>query len=227
MFRTDFTDIETRALRSRLAGDWVILAGLRLLLLLERRANFDPAQPRDGQGRWTDTGWSSTARVGDPDAVTPDAGADGRVRVAGPFDQGPVDLRSEEDFKNGHTLKLHVGMTDDQLAIEAVSNLSTSRARKRGDARAGTFDTIESANALVNATLDANADTVSAVGSGVVPFQAVYLELGTRTGREAVASLARGSVHYREASGVAVVLIHDPGRLRGFRIHTAYPMNFD
>jgi hypothetical protein len=34
-------------------------------------------------------------------------------------------------------------------------------------------------------------------------------------------------VHYRETSGVAVVLIHDPGRLRGFRIHTAYPMNFD
>ena len=151
MFHTDFTDIETRALRSRLSGDRVILAGLRLLLPLERRANFDPAQPRDGQGRWTGTG-SSTARVGDPDAETPDAGVDGRVRVAGPFDWGPVDLRSEEDFKNGHTLKLHVGMTDDQLAIEAVSNLSTSRARKRGDARAGTFDTIESANALVNAT---------------------------------------------------------------------------
>jgi hypothetical protein len=221
-----FDDTQTIAsLRWNIAADRLILAGLRLMVALERRANFNPAQPRDNLGRWTDGGGSTSARIVDPNASKP--AHDGRVRVAGPFDWGPVDLRSEEDFKNGHTLKLHVGMTDDQLAVEAVFNLSTSRARKRGEARAGTFDTIESANALVNAALEANADAVSAVGSGVVPFQAVYLELGTRTGREAVASLVRGNVHYREASGVAVVLIHDPGRLRGFRIHTAYPMNFD
>lgn len=67
------------------------------------------------------------------------------------------------------------------------------------------------------------ADGAPAVG----PYKPVHLELGTRTGREAVASLARGNVHDRETSGIAVVLIHDPGRLRGFRIHTAYPMNFD
>ena len=45
-------DIETRirALGWEIAADRVILAGLRLLLLLERRANFDPAQPRDDWG---------------------------------------------------------------------------------------------------------------------------------------------------------------------------------
>lgn len=107
MLHADFTDIETRALRSRLAGDRVILAGLRLLLLLERRANFDPAQPRDGQGRWTDTGWSSIARVGDPNAAP-----DGRVQVAGPFDYGTVDLRFEEGYEGGHAVREHVGKSE-------------------------------------------------------------------------------------------------------------------
>jgi hypothetical protein len=195
------------------------LAARRVIAALERCAglsgtNHWETQPRDDHGRWTDGPGVGSA---DDAPVVPVGGAD----------WGPVDLRSEEDFKNGHTLKLHVGVTDDRLAVEAVFNLSTSRARKNGEARAGTFDTIESANALVNATLDANADTVSAVASGVIPYKPVYLELGTRTGCEAVASLVRRNVHYRETSGVAVVLIHDPGRLRGFRIHTAYPMNFE
>lgn len=223
------SDFETRlqALRCRLAGDRVVIAGLRVLLALDRRANFDPSQPLDDHGRWTDTGLSTTFRVVDPEAKPAGTPVDDRVRVAGPFDWGPVDLQYEEGVGDAHTLKLHVGMTDDQLAVEAVFNLSTSRARKIGEARAGTFDTVGSANAFVNATLKANADMVLAVGSGVVSYKPLYLELGTKTGREAIASLAQGTVHYRETSGVAVVLIHDPGRLRGFRIHTAYPMNFD
>ncbi|MCE1238010.1 MAG: hypothetical protein LWW93_16800 [Hyphomicrobiales bacterium] len=229
MNHADPRDFETRvqALRCRLAGDRAILSGLRFLLALERRAHFDPSQPRDDLGRWRDTGLSTTRPVVDPEAKPPGTSVGDRVRVAGPFDWGPVDLQYEEGVGDAHTLKLHVGMTDDQLAVEAVFNLSTSRARKIGEARAGTFDTVESANAFVNATLKANVDMVLAVGSGVVPYKPVYLELGTKTGREAIASLAQGTVHYRETSGVAVVLIHDPGRLRGFRIHTAYPMNFD
>lgn len=138
-------DFETqaRALRCRLAGDRAILAGLRVLVALERRANFDPSQPRDDLGRWTDTGLATTYRVVDPDAKPSGASAGERVRVAGPFDWGPVDLRSKGDFNSRHNFKLHIGMTDDQLAVEAAANLSTSRAREKGEARAGTFDTIE------------------------------------------------------------------------------------
>ncbi len=227
MFHTDFTDIETRALRSRLSGDRVILAGLRLLLLLEWRANFDPAQPRDGLGRWTGTGWSSTARLGDPDAETPDAGADGRVRVAGPFDWGPVDLRFEEGYEGGHTIARHVGKTSDELAARVAWEASRSDRIPRKGWRAGTFSSLASANDLVGRALEANASIVAAVGSGVLPNAPIKYNFGRTTGFEAHLDTKVGPVHFRETNGIHVYIIHDSNLLKGFRIHTAYPISMD
>lgn len=104
-------DTQTLAsLRWNISADRVIIAGLRFRVALERRANFDPAQPRDDLGRWTDGGGSTSARIGDPGETKP--AQDGRVRVAGPFDWGLVDLRYEEGNENAHAILYHVGKTE-------------------------------------------------------------------------------------------------------------------
>lgn len=221
-----FDDAQTLAvLRWRISTGQVIVASLRLMAALERRANYDPAQPRDDLGRWSDGGGSSSTRIADQVGTKPTR--NGRVRVAGPFDWGPIDLRYEEDFKNGHAMKLHVGMTDDQLAVQAVARLSTAMVRKKGEARAGTFDTIESANVFVNAAIASDEAGVHNVSSGATRIYPIYAELGRATGREVVISAKDGKISTRKTTGLCVFLIHDPGRLRGFRVHTAYPMNFD
>jgi len=205
----------------------VILAGLRLLLLLERRANFDPAQPRDGQGRWTDTGWSSTARVGDPWAETPGAGADGRVRVAGPFDYGSVDLRSVEGYEGGHTISRHVGKTPEELAARVAWESSRSDRTPRKGWRAGTFSSLAAANDFVERAPLANSAIVEAVGIGVLPNAPIKFDFGRSTGFEAVLDSKTGPVRFRETNGVHIYIIHDKNLLKGFRIHTAYSINLE
>lgn len=201
----------------------MILAGLRLLVLLERRANFDPAQPRDGQGRWTDTGWSSTARVGDPNAVADPAPKDERIRVAGPFDWGPIDLRDEEGRDGAHAISEHVGKSDEKLL-----------ARVRGDAwfgftldvvrfRDGTFSSLDSANKLVNATLGRNADIVEDVAAGRRSDAFSKAEFGSITGREAYRNSSRSSPYIRTVTALECTSFIRRGHIEGFvsylRIH--------
>jgi hypothetical protein len=223
----DPRDLETRvrALRCELAGDRVILAGIRVLLALERRAHFDPAQPRDELGRWADIGRSTTDTVTDPSAVADPAPTDERIRVAGPFDWGPVDLRDEEGRDGAHAISEHVGKPDEKLL-----------ARVRGDAwfgftldvvrfRDGTFSSLESANKLVNATLGRNADVVEDVAAGRRPDAFVTAEFGSVTGREAYRNSSRSSPYIRTVTGVGVYIIHSARAPRGFRVISAYPRN--
>lgn len=227
MKHADPRDFETRvrALRCRLAGDRAIIAGWRLLLALERRANYDPSQPRDDLGRWRDTGLSTTPNVADPDATPQGASTGERIRVAGPFDWGPVDLRDEEGQDGAHTIGQHVGKTDEKLL-----------ARVRGDAwfgfsldvvrfRDGAFSSLDSANKLVNATLGRNADIVEDVAAGRRSDAFVTAEFGSVTGREAYRNSSRSSPYMRTVTGVGVYIVHSSRTPRGFRVITAYPRN--
>jgi len=74
-----------------------------------RAKTYDPAQPRDALGRWISIGPSGPVS-GEP----PPAGLDGRVRVAGAFDWGLVDLR-EEETGGGHAIAEHVSKTDTEM----------------------------------------------------------------------------------------------------------------
>lgn len=218
----DFRDLRTRiqALRYELAGERMMLAAIRFGLTLERCANFDPAQPRDELGRWTDGGGNSSIGSRDPSEGD-------RTRAAGSPDWGSIDLRMEEGPAGGHTIARHVGKSDEELLALASADLTSGTARKRGEVRAGSFETLDGANVFVDEALRSNADRVASVGSGLSPASAIYESFDRPTGREVVLDVMDRNVRFRTTYGVAVFIIHDPGRLRGYRIHTAYPMNFD
>lgn len=205
----------------------MLLSGLRLLLELERRANFDPSQPRDAQGRWTDTGVSASVSADDPGAPPPGSSAAERIRVTGPFDWGPVDLRSEEGYEGGHTLFRHVGKTPEDLAARVAWESSRSDRVSRKGWRAGTFPSLASANDLVGRTLQANPAIVAVVGAGVLPNAPIRHNFVISTGFEAFLETKVGPVRFRETTGVLVYIVHDNYVLVGFRIHTAYPVSMD
>lgn len=205
--------------------DRVIRAGLRVLAALEQRANFNAAEPRDDLGRWTDIGRTIGSPMTGPQTRQPPPSTDGRIRVAGPFDYGSVDLRDEEGLDGAHTVSEHVAKTDEKLL-----------ARVRGDAwfgftldvvrfRDGTFSSLDSANKLVNATLGRNADIVEDVAAGRRPDAFVTAEFGSVMGREAYRNSSRSSPYMRTATGVGVYIVHSARSPRGFRVITAYPRN--
>lgn len=68
--------------------------------------------------------------------------------------------------------------------MQAVAKLSTSMARKRGEARAGTFDTIESANAFVNAAIESDKEEFSALRPVLLGFiRFIWKQAVTLVGR--------------------------------------------
>lgn len=224
----DPRDFETqiRALRCELAGARVILAGIRVLLALQRRANFDPAQPRDDRGRWAETGQSITDQITDPSTVAYPVPKDGRVRVAGPFDYGSVDLRLEEGYEDGHTIREHVARSEAyMLARVRGETYNISGVLVVGLRSSGSFSSIQAANALVNATLARNAGIVESVASGVLPKAFVTAEFGSITGSEAYRSSPQSQPYIRTTTGVGVLIYHDGAQLKGFRVHTAFPIN--
>lgn len=91
--------------------------------------------------------------------------------------------------------------------------------------RSGSFSSIQSANALVNATLARNADIVESVASGVLSEAFVTAEFNSITGSEAYRSTPLSQPYIRPTTGVGVEIRHDAKQLKGFRVHTAYPIN--
>ncbi|MCE1238007.1 MAG: hypothetical protein LWW93_16785 [Hyphomicrobiales bacterium] len=226
MNHADPRDFETRvqALRCRLAGDRAILSGLRFLLALERRAHFDPSQPRDDLGRWRDTGLSTTRPVVDPEAKPPGTSVGDRVRVAGPFDWRLVDLTYEEGRQGAHTILLHVGKTEGELEARVIASSMGQNTAPPDGWRSGSFRSLSEANALVGEALRVNSSIVSQVRSGFLPSETIEYRPGGVTGFEAVRLSRFAPVRIQATNAVKVLIIFDPERTLGFRIHTAYPI---
>ena len=179
---------------------------------------YDPRQPRvpaghpDG-GRWTSED-SSGGFGTDDDARL--------IRVGGDEDQRyKVDLKTEEG-RGGHTLGRHVGKSDDELFEKVRRSQWRTLFFNGGDKRDGSFSSIDSANSLVNDTIEENRSKVDLVASGSLDRAFIKKEFGYKTGREAYSSDG-GVVYMRDTYGVGVYLTHDPNSPRGFRIRTAYP----
>jgi hypothetical protein len=140
--------------------------------------------------------------------------------------QKPIDLRDEEaPIGKGHAISEHVGKSDVELLAQMIGK--TWRSAGVYDRREGSFDSIESANYLVNSALDApkNVAEVAAVASGIVRNQwLITLDIpGSVTGRELYRSSPDTEPYMRVTDGVGVVIQYDPTRPRGYRIVTAYP----
>lgn len=185
--------------------------GQFLALVLALRA-FTVSQPRvpagnpDG-GRWV-------AEGGDIVLVAQNE----------PPRQYAVDL-AEEERRGGHAILRHVGRSDEDMLNEVrqdrVRGLVESYSRKVE----GTFLSVETANDLVNRTLEADSATVDLVAAGRLTLGELDKRFGYPTGREAFRPEPDAEPYIRKTYNVRVVIVPDPARPRGYRVLTAFPKN--
>ncbi|MBI2713633.1 MAG: hypothetical protein HYX37_04165 [Rhizobiales bacterium] len=212
--------------------------------LLVARFDAEPQGSSEG-GRWTSEGGGAgdgTSHQGTGDEPAAGSGrSDPRVLSdATPYNyykpgaqlaqnepqkQYSVNL-AEEERRGGHTLRDHVGKTDEELMAVMRTD--------RGDAgifgyvrqRQGSFESQESANDFVNRTLEQNKSLVDEVASGNKEKDFATARFGYITGREAYRPPNEYAQPYlRNTYGVGVGIIHDPSSVRGYRVYTAYPRN--
>lgn len=91
--------------------------------------------------------------------------------------------------------------------------------------RDGSFPSIQAASKLVSATISKNPEVVHAVATGVVAREFITANFLSKTGIEAFRRGPFEQPYIRDTFGVGVVIAHDPGSPKGYRIVTAYPRN--
>jgi hypothetical protein len=139
----------------------------------------------------------------------------------------PVDVR-EEDQLGGHTIAEHVGKSE--YYVLGRVRREALEAERNGFAeglRVGSFPSLESANKLVNSTLADNKALVDQVANGMLPRKTVNKEFSSVTGFEAYAHNERSQPYIRNTTGVSVVIVRDGSVAKGYRVDTAFPINFD
>lgn len=203
-----------------------------------RKANFNPDQPRDELGKWTDADGARSSPSDDGNAaaglndadILSDATPDNLFKPGAQLAQddtarrSPVDLL-EEEARGGHTISAHVNRSPEALIAQAREAFEQNpRAR---DSRSGSFSSIEAATKLVNSTLAQNADVVDRVASGVEMRGRAFAQFNSITGIEAVMPTARAQPFFQQTHGVGVIIDHDPLSPRGFTVWTAFPTNRD
>lgn len=216
------------ALRCARSAARVLAAAIRVRRLLECRAGFDPAQPRDDHGRWAASasgGTLSSPVTGEPTSDTAETRnpKDG-IQVAGPPFFTPVSLELEE-VAGGHTIARHVGKSDEELIFRAFMAMEENGGKYRADGySASTFEDLRDANSLVNLTLARNAPMVFAVSVGLVRYDFIDLDYPGRVGREVNIADRFSTPEMRSPTRVRVLIMHDDASPKGFVVHTAYPM---
>jgi hypothetical protein len=139
-----------------------------------------------------------------------------------------VDLR-EEEARGGHTLRDHVGKTDEYLI--GVMNADYKRWQSGNleitefrDAE-GSFATPEQANDHVNQLLKLERDKVDQVATGMKGRALLERRIGSVTGYEAFRPDGDSDPYIRDTYGVRAVIIHDSRSPRGYTVRTAFPVN--
>ena len=133
----------------------------------------------------------------------------------------------EHEAAGGHTIKLHVGKSDEFLKrvvrIQRVRFGPVTVARKRH----GSFSSLPAAESLVNSTLGQNAARVLAVSSGAEHRAFFTGTFSSITGKEAFRPSPRSNrgIYVRPTYGVGVTIEHAPDMPNGFVIITSYPRN--
>jgi hypothetical protein len=93
--------------------------------------------------------------------------------------------------------------------------------------RKGSFTDVAAANRLVNVTLQRNRERVDRVVKGESSKEEIDAVFDAPTGKEAFVPDGRTDPRIRETYGVRVVIVGYRRIARGFRVHTAFPRNFD
>jgi hypothetical protein len=189
-----------------------------------------PAGASDG-GQWTNGG-GGTGR-NDPRVLsdaTPDNTAIPGARYAANESERrySVDVK-EQDARGGHTERDHVKREPEALLQNLRDNWS--RWTMAGvevtyfKPAMGSFTSLIAANDFVNQTLRENRETVDLVASGQRSEAILEKRFGYATGYEAFRRNGDSEPYIRDAYGVRVLIRHDPFSDRGYRVHTAFPIN--
>lgn len=211
------------ALKCDFAAQWVLLATRGVARLL-RKAGFNPDQPRDDRGRWTETGAGEGGAGSEDDPEF--------ILIGGPGARSgyPIDIL-DEDALGGHTYERHIGKLDEYLKARVVgSRTNVAGIFTVGERRAGSFTSLEAANKLVNSTLGQNVDRVDAFASGrfpSLPFMFVHADFERPTGYEAYAPNDRAQPRMRPTYGVTVFLRRTTASEKGYYVQSAWPTNRD
>lgn len=221
------------------------LAELRFELVMaefRRKANFNANQPRvpagnpDG-GQWTDGGGGggdeaqSAGGRNDP-RVLSDATPDNVFKPGAQLAQADTQRRysvnlNDEEIRGGHTLRDHIGKTDDELLAKVRGDRGSAGIFGYARKREGSFESRESANDFVNRTLEQNQVMVDHVADGKLSRAFLNMRFGYRTGREAFRPSIDSEPYLRDTYEVGVEIRHEPRIAHGYRVHTAYPRNED
>ena len=188
---------------------------------LRGKAGFNPDQPRDDQGQWANDG--SSDNPGETDG--------GIILTGGGRSGYPVDIMEEEAL-GGHVIERHVAKPEEYLKARILgSRTNIAGIVTFGEARAGSFTSIEAANKLVNSTLAQNQDKVDAFVEGrfpsVLPFMFLFGQFDSATGYEAYARNPRSQPIMRDTSGVTILIRRTNRADKGYYVETAWPMNED
>ncbi|MCK9917785.1 hypothetical protein MXD81_52470 [Microbacteriaceae bacterium K1510] len=201
-----------------------------------------PAGNPDG-GQWTDEGGGSSSQ-GDRGGASGSQGDSGRSDPRVPSDATPdnyytpgarlaqndaeqkygVSLK-EEEKRGGHTIRDHVGKSDDELMSVMQNDRSDGGVVGYVRRRQGSFESVEKANDLVNRTLEANKSIVDRVARGENERDFITSRFGYITGREAYRPAPDASPYLRNTYSVGVGIERDTRASRGYRVYTAYPRN--
>jgi len=135
----------------------------------------------------------------------------------------------EEDALGGHGKSKHVGKTDRELidVLNAdyqrrqTANLEVTVFRPAE----GSFATLEQANQLVNRVLQMNKDEVDQVAAGKKRDATLQERFEFATGKEAFRPNGDSEPYIRTTDSVRVFIRPDKSSWRGYRVHTAYPVN--
>lgn len=136
-----------------------------------------------------------------------------------------VDLPVQDKALGGHTLRDHVNKSDEELQDvvrrDRFDGWSITVARQAE----GTFLSQESANDLVNRTLELYPDRVDAVASGAQDEAVLDRRFGYVTGKEAFRPDVDAEPYIRPTYAVRVVIQTDKRSDKGYRVFTAFPIN--
>jgi hypothetical protein len=211
-------DANIPRLKASLAAGRILMAGWRLQYALKYNPNWE-SQPRVPAGNGDPSGeWSDGDRTD----------SEGQVRLAQNEDSErySVNLREEEaPVGIGHTIRKHVGKSDAELVGTIEENTYRGWFVSVIDYREGSFESVETANDLVNRVLARNKATVDLVATGTLPNAFFEERFGYVTGREARRPLPDSEPYVRNAYGVAVSIRHDTRSKLGYRVVSAYPRN--
>jgi hypothetical protein len=170
---------------------------------------------------------SGSSELGDLFQIKPDETPVIGEQVAGERQRGyPADLLEEREL-GGHAIEGHVRKSEEALSARAQREALSAEKDGPGEGfRVGSFSSLEAANKLVNSTLDKNQDQIDLVTSGQSSRETLRAEYPTITGKEAYVRNANSQAVIRDTYGVVVVIVPDGRVQKGYRVDTAFPVNF-